>query len=104
MLALTLNGNEQYQEAVPYYKRAIEKLEEMGQDSTAVRMRIGYISVLANTGKYREALETARPVREGPAVCLNRSSCQPRLVDFRLLNRSGNVATPASHVNEHSLR
>src|SRR5438552_9990783 len=61
MLALTLNGNEQYQEAGPYYKKAIEKLEETGQHSIAVRMRIGYISVLANTGKYGEALETARP-------------------------------------------
>src|ERR1051326_3443990 len=61
MLALTLNGNEQYQEAIPYYKKAIEKLEETGQHALAVRMRIGYISVLANTGQYREALETVRP-------------------------------------------
>src|ERR1700674_1517292 len=61
MLALTLNGNEQYQEAVPYYGKAIEKLEETGQQSLAVRMRIGYVSVLANTAHYREALDAARP-------------------------------------------
>ena len=59
MLALTLNGNEQYQEAVPYYKKAIDKLEETGQHSLALRMRIGYVIVLANTGQYPEALEAA---------------------------------------------
>src|ERR1051326_1827054 len=61
MLALTLNGNEQYQEAIPFYRKAIEKLEETGQHSLAVRMRIGYVIVLANTGQYQEALEAARP-------------------------------------------
>ena len=61
MLALTLNGNEQYKEAIPFYKKAIQKLEETQQRSLAVRMRIGYISVLANTGDYREALDVARP-------------------------------------------
>jgi tetratricopeptide (TPR) repeat protein len=61
MLAVTLNGNEQYQEAVPYYRKAIQKLEETGQLSIALRMRIGYVIVLANTGQYREALEAARP-------------------------------------------
>jgi CHAT domain-containing protein len=61
MLALTLNGNEQYQEAAAYYRKAIEKLEQTGQHSLAVRMRIGYVIVLANNGQYREALEAARP-------------------------------------------
>src|ERR1051326_8836817 len=32
MLALTLNGNEQYQEAIPFYRKAIEKLEERSEE------------------------------------------------------------------------
>ena len=61
MLALALNGNEQYQEAAPYYDKAIAKLEEMGEYPLAVRMRIGYVSILANTAQYREALRAAEP-------------------------------------------
>src|ERR1041385_4568381 len=61
MLVLTLNGNEQYQEAAPFYRKAIEKLEETGQHSLAVRMRIGYVIVLANIGQYQSALEAAHP-------------------------------------------
>ena len=41
MLAITLNANEQYQEAISYYQRAI--------------------AVLANTARHREALEAATP-------------------------------------------
>src|SRR5437870_736630 len=59
MLALTLSANEQYQEAIPYYHNAIEKFEEMGENALAAGMRIGYVIVLANTARYREAIEAA---------------------------------------------
>src|SRR2546425_7247920 len=61
MLAITLNANEQYQEAISYYQRAIEKFEETGERALAASMRIGYVAVLANTGRHREALEAATP-------------------------------------------
>ncbi len=61
MLALTLNANEQFQESATYYKKAIEKLEQLGDLAIAARMRIGYVTVLANTAQYREAIEAARP-------------------------------------------
>ena len=59
MLAITLNANEQYQEAITYYRDAIEKLEQRGEHGLAASMRIGYVTVLANTARYREALEAA---------------------------------------------
>src|SRR2546425_12291576 len=61
MLAITLNANEQYQEAITYYSRAVEKLEQTCEHALAASMRIGYITVLANTARYREALEAAAP-------------------------------------------
>ena len=59
MLAITLNANEQYQEAITYYRSAIEKLEQRGEHGLAASMRIGYVTVLANTARYRDALEAA---------------------------------------------
>ena len=40
MLAVTLNANEQYQEAITYYRSAIEKLEQRGEHGLAASMRI----------------------------------------------------------------
>jgi tetratricopeptide (TPR) repeat protein len=59
MLAVTLNANEQYQEAITYYKMTIERLEQTGEHAQAASVRIGYITVLANTARYREALDAA---------------------------------------------
>ncbi|MBI4471792.1 MAG: CHAT domain-containing protein [Acidobacteria bacterium] len=59
MLAYSLNANEQFQDAIPYYKKAIEKLEQMGEHQLAASNRIGYISALINTGRYNEAIEAA---------------------------------------------
>src|SRR5437899_10901814 len=59
MLAMTLNANEQYQEAIIYYRNAIEKLEQRSEHGLVAGMRIGYVTVLANTARYREALEAA---------------------------------------------
>jgi CHAT domain-containing protein/tetratricopeptide (TPR) repeat protein len=64
MLALTLQANEQYQEATSYYRSAIEKLEQMGDLATAASVRIGFVPVLARMGQYREALEAAVPAEK----------------------------------------
>src|SRR6266850_1145009 len=59
MLAYSLTANEQYEEAIPYYKSAIEKLEQMGEDRQAARSRIGYVAALAHVGRLQEALGVA---------------------------------------------
>ena len=59
MLAISLNSNEQYQEAMPYYGKAVEQFEQIGEAAIAARIRIGYVAVLAHIGRYTEALDTA---------------------------------------------
>src|SRR5882672_10427513 len=44
MLAYSLTANEQYDEAIPYYKSAIEMLEQIGERRQAARSRIGYVA------------------------------------------------------------
>jgi CHAT domain-containing protein/tetratricopeptide (TPR) repeat protein len=58
MLAYSLNANEQYEESLPVYDRAIEALdaEDSGQSA---RVRIGYVSALFHTGQYQKALAVA---------------------------------------------
>lgn len=59
MLAYSLNANEQYEEAIPYYKKLIDKYEEFGAKEQAARNRIGYVSALAHAGRRQEALDVA---------------------------------------------
>ena len=59
MLAYSLTANEQYGEAIPYYKNAIEKLESMGEQEQAARQRIGYVAALTHAGRHLDALDVA---------------------------------------------
>ena len=59
MLGLTLTANEQYEEAIPNYKSAIEKLEQMGEHRQAAVSRIGYVAALAHVGRLQAALAEA---------------------------------------------
>src|SRR5438105_1304170 len=59
MLGLCLTANEQYEEAIPYYKSAIEKLEQMGEHRQAAVSRIGYVAALAHGGRLQAALAEA---------------------------------------------
>jgi tetratricopeptide (TPR) repeat protein len=59
MLAYSLTANEQYEEAISYYRKFIEKLEEIGEYRQAARNRIGYVAALAHAGRRQEALEVA---------------------------------------------
>src|SRR5881628_2840935 len=52
MLAYSLTANEQYEEALPYYQRAIERLEQTGEPGQAARAKLGYIAALFHTGRY----------------------------------------------------
>ena len=59
MLGLSLTANEQYEEAIPYYKSAIEKLEQTGEHRQAAICRMGYVTALAHVGRLQEALGEA---------------------------------------------
>jgi len=59
MLAYSLTANEQYEDAIPFYKSAVEKLEQMGEHRQAARNRIGYVAALAHVGRLQEALGVA---------------------------------------------
>ncbi len=59
MLAYSLTANEQYEESLPYHKRAIQNLEATGDRGQAARARLGYIVALTHAGKYRDALAVA---------------------------------------------
>jgi len=58
MLARCLNANEQYEEAVNFYKLAIPSLEH-SDPALANRNRNGYVAALFQTGRYEEALKVA---------------------------------------------
>jgi CHAT domain-containing protein len=68
MMAYALNANEEWVEALPYYRQAIPALERFGDEKRAARIRLGFIHALSLTGQSREALavgdEAARLFRD----------------------------------------
>jgi CHAT domain-containing protein/tetratricopeptide (TPR) repeat protein len=59
MLAYSLNADEQFQEALAFYEKAIPALEKLGDFPLAARTRLGYLGALKEVGKYAEALQVA---------------------------------------------
>src|SRR5215471_16044115 len=59
MMAYALAANEQWVDAIVYYRQAIPVFEEAGEIQRAARMRLGFISSLTLTGQSREALAVA---------------------------------------------
>ena len=59
MMAYTLNANEEWNDAAPYYERAIRKYEARGDSLRGTRLHIGYVVALTHLGRYDEALKTA---------------------------------------------
>jgi CHAT domain-containing protein len=64
MLAYSLTANEQYEEAIPYYKSVVEMLERMGEHQQSARSRIGYVAALAHVGQLQEALGVAKAAEQ----------------------------------------
>src|SRR2546429_9588992 len=60
MLGYSFLANEQYLEAIPYYKSLVEKLEGIGEHRQAARNRIGWGGGFADAGKGQEALGIGR--------------------------------------------
>src|SRR4051812_34785515 len=56
MMAYALTANEQWVEAITYYRQAIPAFDGAGESQRAARMRLGFISALSLTGQSREAL------------------------------------------------
>jgi CHAT domain-containing protein len=56
MMAYALNVNEEYVEALSYYRLAIYGLEQAGDVNRASRMQLGFIHALSMAGQSREAL------------------------------------------------
>src|SRR5215831_14852812 len=59
MMAYALTANEQWVEAITYYRQAIPAFEAAGENQRAARMRLGFISSLTLTSQSREALAIA---------------------------------------------
>jgi CHAT domain-containing protein/tetratricopeptide (TPR) repeat protein len=59
MMAYALTANEQWVEAITYYRQAIPAFEAAGENQRAARMRLGFISSLTLTSQSREALAVA---------------------------------------------
>src|SRR5262245_4728334 len=64
MLGYTLTANEDFDQAIPYYKQAIENLEHAGELGRAARNKNGYVAALFHAGRYEEALAVGREAEE----------------------------------------
>jgi CHAT domain-containing protein/tetratricopeptide (TPR) repeat protein len=63
MMAYTLNANEQYEESLPHYRRALEILDAAGREEIAARTRLGFVAALQTIGRHDEAIEVAECAR-----------------------------------------
>src|SRR5437870_4530980 len=59
LMAHTLNADEQYDQSVDYYQKAIALFESSGSGEQAARTRLGFVAALYMMGKYDEALDVA---------------------------------------------
>jgi hypothetical protein len=59
LMAHTLNVDEQYQQSIDYYQKAISLFESSGSWDQAARTRLGFIAALYMLGKYDEAIAVA---------------------------------------------
>jgi len=64
MMAYALNANEEYVEALPYYRQAIHALERAGDEKRAARSRLGFMNALLLTGQSHEALRVGHEAAE----------------------------------------
>src|SRR5437016_3522487 len=59
LMAHTLNADEQYEQSVDYYQKAIALFESSGSGEQAARTRLGFIAALYMMGRYDEAMDVA---------------------------------------------
>ncbi len=85
MMAYTLNANEQWSDALPYYERAIRRYEMRAEPLPAARLHIGYVGALTHLGRYDDALQAG----EAAEVAFKKAGDQFRLA--RLYTNIGNL-------------
>lgn len=59
LMAHTLNVDEQYEQSLDYYRKAITLFDSCGSTEQANRTRLGFIAALYMMGNYDEAMESA---------------------------------------------
>ena len=59
LMAHTLNADEQYEESVEYYRKAIALFESGDSAEQAARTRLGFMAALSMMGKYDDAMVVA---------------------------------------------
>ena len=59
LMAHTLNADEQHEQSLDYYEKAILLFENVGAAEQAARTRLGYTAALYMTGKYDDSLANA---------------------------------------------
>src|SRR5947209_9397620 len=64
IMAYVLNANESYSDSLSYYEQAVEKLEAVGRQDQAARVRIGYIYALVMSGRSHDATQIAHAADE----------------------------------------
>jgi CHAT domain-containing protein/tetratricopeptide (TPR) repeat protein len=57
MMAHSLMADERYEEAIPFYLKRIQRLEDLQDSQGAARARLGYVLALTQTGRHAEALD-----------------------------------------------
>src|SRR2546427_10808599 len=55
MMGRSLSANEEFEDAIPFYRQVISSLEEIGDLQQAGRLRLALIGVLLNTDRFSEA-------------------------------------------------
>lgn len=64
LMAHTLNVDEQYEQSIDYYRKAIALFEGSSSNDQAARTRLGFIAALYMLGKYDEAIAVAREAEQ----------------------------------------
>jgi tetratricopeptide (TPR) repeat protein len=60
MMGRSLSANEEFEQAIPFYREVISGLEHLGDAQQAARLRLALIGVLLNAARYSEAFEVAQ--------------------------------------------
>jgi tetratricopeptide (TPR) repeat protein len=64
LVAHALNVDEQYDQSLDYYQKAIALFESSGSPDQAARTRLGFIAALCMIGKYNEAIAVGAEAEE----------------------------------------
>src|SRR5439155_4693905 len=56
LMAHSLNADEQYEQSLDYYQKAVALFETSGSEEQAARTRLGFMASLYMLGKYDEAM------------------------------------------------